>query len=141
MQSLFRPTFLLCVGILALAGCGKVKFQVAHVEGSVTCNGRPVTAGLVVFIPAGTSSEKTDETGRSASGIIQSDGSYELTTYHEGDGAIVGTHTVQIFAPAPDDDAPLTDANRYVCGNVSLKKTVEDGENAIDLDLVCPTCR
>lgn len=141
MQLLFRRAILCSIGILTLAGCGKIQFPVAHVEGVVTCNGRPVKAGLVVFIPSGAAGDKTDETGRSASGMIQPDGTFELTTFIEGDGAIIGSHTVQVFAPAPDDDAPLTDANRFVCGNTSLQKTVEDGDNVIDLVLVCPTCR
>ncbi len=140
MQLSFRQMFLLTVGICTLSACGRSgEFPVAKVEGVVKCNGRPVTAGLVVFVPTGASEEKTDESGRSASGVIQSDGTYELTTYAKGDGAIVGTHAVQVFAPAPvDDDAPLTDANRYACGKAPLEKTVEAAENVIDLELTAP---
>ncbi len=137
MQLRFRQAILCIVGICSLSACGKSgEFPVAKVEGIVKCNGRPLTAGLVVFVPEGTSEAKGDESGRSASGVIQSDGTYELTTYANGDGAIVGTHSVKVFAPAPvDDDAPLTDANRYACGNAPLEKTVEQVENVIDLEL------
>lgn len=128
---------LLFAAITTLSACGKSdKFPVAQVEGCVKCNGVPVTAGLVVFVPTGGGDEKSDETGRSASGIIKPDGTYELTTYTDGDGAIVGPHTVEVFAPAlVDDDSPLTDANRYVCGKNSVQKTVEQGGNVIDLEL------
>lgn len=128
---------LLVALIATLSACGKSdKYAVAKVEGCVKCDGKPVTAGLVVFVPSGAEGENREETGRSASGVINPDGTYELTTYDPGDGAIIGSHNVQVFAPAPvDDDAPLTDANRYVCGKASLEKTVEQGDNLIDLEL------
>jgi hypothetical protein len=133
----FRWSVLLVAMIFTLSACGKSeKFPVAQVEGCVKCNGQPVTAGLVVFTPTGTSAENPEESGRSASGVIKPDGTYELTTYDPGDGAIIGSHSVQVFAPAPlDDDAPLTDANRYVCGKTALQKSVEPGDNLIDLEL------
>ena len=143
MPSLTRHLAILVVGITAVSGCGKNEFQVAKVKGSVTCNGKPLSEGLIVFIPAGaaaaTSDSKSSVTGRSASGMIQPDGTYELTTYKSGDGAIVGSHSVQVFAPAPiDDDTPLTDANRFACGNTPLEKTVEAKPNVIDLELSMP---
>ncbi|WP_010581661.1 hypothetical protein [Schlesneria paludicola] len=140
MPSLARHLAIFAVGIAAVSGCGKNQFQVSKVKGTVTCNGKPLSEGLVVYIPAGaaaaTSESKSAVTGRSASGMIQPDGTYELTTYKTGDGAIVGSHSVQVFAPAPvDDDAPLTDANRFACGNTPLEKSVEAKPNVIDLEL------
>lgn len=140
MPLLTRHLAVLAIGIAAVSGCGKQEFQVAKVKGTVTCNGKPLSEGLVVYIPTGaaaaTSDSKKVNTGRSASAMIQPDGSYELTTYKAGDGAIVGSHSVQVFAPAPvDDDAPLTDANRYACGNAPLEKSVEAKPNVIDLEL------
>ncbi len=140
MLSFTRHLAVLAAGVAAISGCGKQEFQVAKVKGTVTCNGKPLTEGLVVYIPAGAAAASSDSksavTGRSASAMIQPDGSYELTTYKAGDGAIVGSHSVQVFAPAPvDDDAPLTDANRYACGNAPLEKSVEAKPNIIDLEL------
>jgi hypothetical protein len=76
---------------LLLCGCsGKGdRLQTAKVSGTVTLDGKPVTVGMVVFTP---------EKGRGATGQIQSDGSYKLTTYRSGDGAVLGTHRVAVVA-------------------------------------------
>jgi hypothetical protein len=128
---------ILSIVVVGIAGCGGAKeFEVAPVSGTVTCNGTPLKDGLVVFVPIPRGDVKTKDSGRSASGVIQPDGTYQLTTYNSADGAIVGSHNVQVFAPAPiDDDAPLTDANRYACGNAPLEKTVLEGKNTIHLEL------
>jgi len=122
----------LCV----LAGCSGNKFEVAEVSGIVRCNGQPLSAGLVVFEPVPAPGADLKESGRAAAGVVEPDGRYVLSTYGTNDGAIIGKHSVKVFAPAPeDDDAPLTDANRYACGNAPLEKTVAEGTNVIDLEL------
>ena len=88
----FRPPCYLTL----LGGCGDGLPERGKVTGKVTFNGKPVPEGTVTFYP---------ETGRSATGRIQPDGTYTLTTFDEGDGAIVGPHEVTIeavrFAGAP----------------------------------------
>lgn len=122
--------------LCTLMGCGEKKFQVAPVSGVCNCNGEPLSAGLVVFEPVPESGADLKQAGRAAAGVIQEDGTYVLSTFGNNDGAIVGTHRVLVFAPAlEDDDAPLTDANRYACGNQPLEEIVSIGENVIDLDL------
>ncbi|WP_397568600.1 hypothetical protein [Schlesneria sp. T3-172] len=139
MQSPIHPAILLAIGALVGAGCSKQEFQVARVSGTVTCGGQTLTEGMVVFTPIGTGEKKTHDTGRSASGLIQEDGSFELTTYRRGDGAIVGTHTISVFAPPPiDDDAPITDTNRFACGKTPLEETVGPGDNYFELELTPP---
>jgi hypothetical protein len=56
----------------------------------VTFEGRPVEAGTITFYP--------ELGGRPAVGKIHSDGVYELTTYHQGDGALLGAHKIAIEA-------------------------------------------
>ena len=142
MRSPIHPAILLAISVLTGLGCGKQEFQVARVSGTVTCGGRTLTEGMVLFTPIGTSGKKTHDTGRTASGMIEEDGSFVLTTYRKGDGAIIGTHTVSVFAPPPiDDDMPITDANRYACGNTPLEETVEPGDNVFDLELTPPTTK
>ncbi len=81
-----------------LAGCGSHLPETAKVQGKVTWNGAPVAGGTIVFYP---------EKGRPAMATIQSDGSYRLTTFKDGDGAVLGKHKVTIEAsrvtgpPAP----------------------------------------
>jgi hypothetical protein len=80
--------------LIALAGCsGSNQNEVARVRGMVTLDGKPYTqGGSVVFQP--------EAQCKMATGRIQSDGSYELTTYSAGDGAAVGRHQVLVL-PRP----------------------------------------
>lgn len=70
-----------------LAGCGKTEFAVSPVRGTVICKGRPVTEGLVQFSPVSNGSSMTGKTGAAE---IAPDGSFVVTTYSQGDGAVVG---------------------------------------------------
>jgi hypothetical protein len=126
----------LTAGLALFAGCGGEKFQVAPVSGVCNCNGQPLTAGLVVFEPIPEAGADLKESGRAAAGVISEGGTYVLSTFGRDDGAIVGNHRVRVFAPAlEDDDAPLTDANRYACGNEQVEQEVFLGKNVIDLNL------
>jgi hypothetical protein len=59
----------------------------APVTGKVLYNGKPLEFGSVTFQPP---------SGQAARGKIQSDGSFSLSTYRPGDGAVVGSHKVRI---------------------------------------------
>jgi hypothetical protein len=89
---------LACAGALVLAGCsgddgiGK-RFPVS---GKVTYDGKPLPTGTVNFLP------EDPKTGRPATGEIQSDGSYTLTTQTPGDGAMGGKYKVAISAYSVD---------------------------------------
>ena len=63
--------------------------------GTVTYKGKPLDGGHIVFTPAG---GKGGETGQNATGEINSDGTYEMTTFNTGDGAILGQHIVTVVA-------------------------------------------
>jgi hypothetical protein len=58
------------------------------VKGKVTYKGQPLTKGVIRFEP--------DDYGRPASGQLQSDGTYVLSTLKEGDGVVAGHHQVSI---------------------------------------------
>ncbi len=79
----------IAVALLFLAGCGRSLPETAPVTGRITLDGNPVPKGRIVFVP--------DE-GRPAIGAIQPDGTYRLTTFAPGDGAVLGHHTVTIQA-------------------------------------------
>lgn len=84
-----------------LAGCGGDRLPVVPVEGKVTYQGKPLEFGAVIFQPAA---------GPGASGTIQPDGTFRLSTYGNEDGAVLGTHKVAFScfdsqspnAPPPD---------------------------------------
>lgn len=74
-----------------------------------------------------------------AKGTIQPDGTFTLSTYSEGDGVQVGTHSV-IVTPVPPDESAVKRVPipaRYGRGGTSgLKIEVKSGEeHEIDLNL------
>jgi hypothetical protein len=122
--------------LLATMGCGRPAYQLetAPVRGKVTLDGRPLPSGYVV-VPT--------SRGRMASGKIQPDGTFVLTTYDEGDGAQVGSHPVVVNEVPPDEfssvpiEQRISIPSRYgSAGTSGLQVTVEPGEeNVLDLEL------
>lgn len=79
--------FLIC------GGCGEngsttPAGSTVPVKGKVTYKGQPLTEGDVAFEPL--------DTGRPANGKVEADGSFTLTTFKDGDGAVIGTHRVGV---------------------------------------------
>jgi hypothetical protein len=72
---------------LATLGCGSGQLPVALVKGKVTYKGKPLEFGSILFQP---------QMGQTATGQIKSDGTFVLSTYATGDGAIIGKHKVAI---------------------------------------------
>jgi hypothetical protein len=89
-----RAASLSAVVALALtAGCGSDdRPPLGRVWGTVTYNGKPLESGEVVFSPVLDSAART---GQPAIGTI-SNGSYTMTTFDDGDGALVGDHIVTV---------------------------------------------
>ncbi|MDY0168420.1 MAG: hypothetical protein RBS80_17860 [Thermoguttaceae bacterium] len=88
---------------LAIAGCGGDQLSTAPVQGKVLYQGKPLQFGAVTFQPAA---------GPPASGAIQSDGTFRLSTYGRNDGAILGTHKVAVSCfDSQRPDAPPPDPN------------------------------
>ena len=75
--------------LVTAAGCGPRRPETAPVSGRVTYQGKPVTAGRIVF---------QSEKGHMAVGTIVPDGSYRLTTFAPGDGAMLGHYRVTVEA-------------------------------------------
>jgi hypothetical protein len=136
-----------------LLGCGDTgKPPLGRVSGKVTYNGQPVTKGIVSFVPRG---GPGSQTGQTATGEIGSDGSYTLTTFDKGDGAVLGEHTVLVSAreedpaikghgmPIPDakgrvniKPAKLLVPEKYATvANSPLRYTVHEGDNKNDIEL------
>jgi len=124
-----------------LAGCGgEDRMPTAPVEGKVLYNGEPLKFGSVVFIP---------EAGPPARGTIQPDGTFYLSTYKDGDGAILGENRVEITCSTNQDpDAPPPDPNvempvgeslipqRYTQAQTSgLTREVKEGGNSFEFKL------
>jgi hypothetical protein len=80
--------------LLAALGCGG-KDRPVPVEGVVTLDGKPIAGAAVVFTPEGR--------GRTASAETREDGSFRLTTFKDGDGAIPGNYKVLVTWEEPPD--------------------------------------
>ena len=89
---LFRPVDsflrLSVVVLIFVAGCDSRPMRV-QVSGKVLIDGEPLKYGAVEFVP---------DKGRQSTGIIDSNGNFKLTCFEPGDGALIGTHHVQVLA-------------------------------------------
>lgn len=136
--------------ILALGGCsGDPNLpKLGKVSGHVTYQGKPVEAGRVVFTPI---AGKGGETGQSATGEISSGGSYSMTTFNTGDGAILGQHVVTVVVRekgSEDMGKPKADGtldyklpklvtpSKYASAETSpLRCTVVEGGTTFDIEI------
>ena len=81
-------TQLFTVWCIVIAGCRpSYQLDIAPAQGTVTLDGKPLSAGGVLLTP---------DRGRAAGGRLAADGSFVLSTYGKGDGAIIGRHRVAI---------------------------------------------
>lgn len=71
-----------------MAGCGR-GLKLVKVSGKVMIDGKPLERGFVQVIPIDS---------RAASGEIGPDGTFTLTTFDNGDGCVLGNHTVTVLA-------------------------------------------
>ena len=72
--------------LVVLAGCDSRPTRVP-VSGIVTIEGQPLIRGNIKFVP---------KNGRPSAGSIGPDGRFTLTCYDGNDGAVLGTHRVQV---------------------------------------------
>lgn len=86
MKRVFLCLLILWAG-LGTTGC-ESKPRIVKVSGVVLIDGKPLTLGFVQVAPLGY---------RAASGKINPDGSFSLTTHAENDGCVVGTHPVAVI--------------------------------------------
>lgn len=138
-------------GLLAIVatglvvGCSDVGDQkaTAKVTGRVMYEGKPVPGGSLMFSPV--RDAKTPMSGKAGQAVVKSDGTYFVTTYANGDGAVVGKHQVSFSPPAmAQTEAPAgahvqTAAAESPYAGLTPKQTdvsVVKGENKIDIELV-----
>lgn len=136
--------------LIVLTGCsgGAKQAETGKVSGKVTHEGKPVEAGSITFAPITTgASADTGVATKPAGGAIKSDGSYVLTTYLDGDGAIVGRHKVTFFPTPPQtpvesgtepgkhDEAPAVSPYRGLMPK-EAEVEVKAGANEINIELV-----
>lgn len=131
----------LALALVAGAGCGGSSTEhpeTVPVKGTVSYQGKPLTSGTISFV---------SDTGQTASGSIGSDGSYTLSTFAEGDGAVLGHHKVSVVADDQPGDimpgsSPGYKPTKAVVpkkyndpGSSTLEATVAKGQEPIAFDL------
>ncbi len=123
--------------LIAALGCsGKSTPETSTVQGKVTYQGNPVTQGVILLTPEGS--------GQAATGEIQTDGSFQLTTFKKNDGARPGKYRVAVQPfPAtggipgmefPEGKPPIP--AKYLDANTSgLTAEIKSGKNTLDFAL------
>ncbi|MFM7058888.1 MAG: hypothetical protein ACKO2P_18410 [Planctomycetota bacterium] len=88
-----------------LSGCsgGLKEFPVAEVSGVVLCEGTPVPFAKVQFNPKAAQGSKSAIVGKPGFAFADKDGKFVLSTYGDGDGAVIGKHVV---TAVPDSGYP-----------------------------------
>ena len=134
---------LLALIALAVSGCGGESDNLAtgSVSGKVIHNGQPVNGGVVQFTPVPSGGK--GPVGKPASGGVGADGTFKLSTYGNGDGAVIGKHKLN-YSPAvvPIDEKTHSDNSPPVKGQYdglipsSKDAEVKAGDNKINIELV-----
>jgi hypothetical protein len=113
-----------------LIGCSGQPYQVAPTHGRVTVDGIPLNQGKVMLTPI--AKGKDLRAGRIALGRINEQGDFKLSTYSDGDGAIVGDHWATVINVEEKLPKGIPEFARLMFPEkVSVKA---DQENQIDLE-------
>jgi len=79
---------------LFVLGCGGGDFPTTKVTGRVVCKGQPVSGIHVFFEPLQSGQDAL--VGKQGIGRTKEDGTFSISTYGDGDGAVVGKHRVRV---------------------------------------------
>ncbi|EAQ81401.1 hypothetical protein DSM3645_23456 [Blastopirellula marina DSM 3645] len=90
---------MLLIGLVGGCSSGG-SLETATVTGKVSYQGKPLPYGSISFRP---------EAGSPAYAKLREDGTYSLSTFGNGDGAVIGKHQVLIIAT--ETDAGIAPAN------------------------------
>ncbi len=133
-RSALVPLLLAVALIAGIAGCGN-EHRTYQVNGTVEFeDGFPVMFGEIEF--------QCEAHPVNARGKISRDGTFSLTTYKNGDGAIAGQHKVvitQMLAPTPvgveviHDHGSMVSKRYYSFKTSDLIATVDQSETTIKL--------
>ncbi|CAN5441911.1 hypothetical protein BH10PLA2_BH10PLA2_12520 [soil metagenome] len=134
--------FLLTSVFLIVPGCSwnSDRVPVNHVIGSVFVAGQPASGAKLFFHPA---SDPTAQRALRPFAEVVPDGTFEVNTYFEGDGAPEGDYLVTIYWPAPkktpkgkfDDESVPPDRLKDIYSNPKTSKLrahISKGDNTLE---------
>jgi len=124
----------LLIALPFIAGCGGSGMDLQKVHGTVTLDGNPVEGAEVIFTPSGE--------GASSAGTTDATGAYTLYYSASEEGAVLGSHRVEIFKEVdPGDVDTVGESNtentipaKYNIES-ELTEDVADGDNEINFTL------
>lgn len=113
MSSVFPPMLSVVFVTIAVVmiGCGKRGPEFAPVIGKVIYKGKPLSFGVVTFQP---------ESGRTSTGIIQPDGTFQMVTSGRCNGAVVGKNKVRIACFTNQDPSKKGPGGASLAGGIAL---------------------
>ncbi len=83
---------LIIQSVFFISACNQDKPKLVTVNGKITFNGQPLTAGSINFHPALTNTFTKDN----PSSILQEDGSFNMKTFPYGDGVSPGEYKITL---------------------------------------------
>jgi hypothetical protein len=116
--------------LICCAGCGSGSGALPSliaVKGKVTFKGQPLTKGTIRFEP--------DGYGRMATGKIQPDGTFVLSTLKDGDGVVAGLHKVSVSDTGSVGKKPLVPKKYSQAGSSDLTAEVDSEHTEFSFDL------
>ena len=87
----YKKLFTIAV-VFFITACNQDKPKLVKVNGKITFNGQPLTAGSINFHPASTNTFTKDN----PSSILQEDGSFNMKTFPYGDGVSPGEYKITL---------------------------------------------
>ena len=107
--------------VLSVCGCG----ENVPLKGKVTFSddGSPLTRGTVIFVKENFQSR----------GVIQPDGTFNVTSVNPGDGLPPGTYKIGIVDAVDTDVIPLIDPKHTSPDNSGLTLTVDSSTKSYDI--------
>ena len=119
-------TLVACGGCGGGPAAGPPVGQTVAIQGKISYMGQPLSHGTIQFEP--------EDSGREANGNIQPDGTFTLTTFRNGDGAIPGTHRVAVSGTGDDGKVVVPVQFRNASSSkVEVEVSTDKTEYAIDL--------
>ncbi|MCA8999098.1 MAG: hypothetical protein KDA80_19005 [Planctomycetaceae bacterium] len=122
------------LGVVCWGCSGGGDFPVAKTTGTVTCGGQPVPHVLVMFTPVRKGKEAYS--GKTGHAYANEQGEFAVSTYGNGDGAVIGNHGVKVDGPSREDH-PDFQCDCQLGGGVDVAQVevTKGGENHFEIVL------
>lgn len=116
------------VCLALLVGCDDGRPVRVPVSGQVLIDGEPVRGGIIRVVPSG---------DRPASSNLDEEGRFQLTTFEDGDGCVLGTHRVMVKGVRTEGDQRYWMAPKeyWTPGYKNLTTTIDGATDLLRVDL------